>query len=77
MSKAVIVDDTPKCYSGHKENGIPIKSFIDDKNDRELDNLKEFLVKLSLVDDVRTVLRACVTNSDAGQKDSIDLAKGI
>jgi TFIIF-interacting CTD phosphatase-like protein len=47
LSKAVIVDDTPKCYSGHKENGIPIKSFIDDKNDRELDNLKEFLVKLS------------------------------
>lgn len=77
LSRTVIVDNTPKNYSLNKENGIPIKSFFDDMSDRELDKLKEFLIELAKVEDVRPILHECVTHSEDGQKDSINLAKGI
>ncbi|KAK9031150.1 hypothetical protein V6N11_032537 [Hibiscus sabdariffa] len=42
LGKVVIVDDNPRSYALQPENGIPIKKFVDDFEDRELEKLLGF-----------------------------------
>ncbi|KAK8675601.1 hypothetical protein V6N13_033666 [Hibiscus sabdariffa] len=42
LERVVIVDDNPKSYSLQPANGIPIKRFEDDMEDRELEKLGVF-----------------------------------
>ncbi|KAE8734295.1 putative C-terminal domain small phosphatase [Hibiscus syriacus] len=42
LEKVVIVDDNPKSYSLQPANGIPIKRFEGDMEDRELEKLRMF-----------------------------------
>ncbi|KAK8594665.1 hypothetical protein V6N13_015585 [Hibiscus sabdariffa] len=42
LGKVVIVDDNPRSYALQPENGIPIKKFVDDFEDRELGKLLGF-----------------------------------
>ncbi|KAK8487641.1 hypothetical protein V6N13_063015 [Hibiscus sabdariffa] len=42
LDRVVIVDDNPKSYSLQPANGIPIKRFEHDVEDRELEKLAEF-----------------------------------
>ncbi|KAK8502332.1 hypothetical protein V6N12_002048 [Hibiscus sabdariffa] len=42
LGKLVIVDDNPRSYSLQPANGIPIKRFEDDMEDRELEKLRVF-----------------------------------
>ncbi len=62
----------------HPSNAIPIKSWYDDLNDAELSKLAPFLISLSSVEDVRSVLQKCVTICRTGEfdKDHIDIHKG-
>jgi len=53
LSQAIIVDNSPNSYMFHPENAIDCSSFIDDPNDRELDQIGAFLAGIRDVDDVR------------------------
>ena len=48
----IIVDNSPISYALNPDNGIPILSWFDDKNDRELYNIMPILEFLSYVNDV-------------------------
>ena len=43
----IIIDNSPASYMFHPENAIDCSSFIDDVNDRELDQIGSFLVGLA------------------------------
>lgn len=55
LSQSIIVDNSPNSYVFHPENAIDCSSFIDDPNDRELDQIGACLVGIKDVKDVRNV----------------------
>mmetsp|Transcript_930 Transcript_930/g.1697 ORF Transcript_930/g.1697 Transcript_930/m.1697 type:complete len:127 (-) Transcript_930:192-572(-) len=57
LERTVIVDNSPIAYSMNKENAVPVKPFYDDPDDRELLSCIPFLIALSKLPDVRTLLR--------------------
>ncbi|KOM28763.1 hypothetical protein LR48_Vigan583s001400 [Vigna angularis] len=58
MAKVFIIDNTPRVFRLHVNNGIPIKSWYWDCRDHALRNLLPFLEKLVDVDDVRPIIAA-------------------
>lgn len=56
LSQAIIIDNSPSSYLFHPENAIDCSSFIDDPNDRELDQIAKFLVGIKDVNDVRGIV---------------------
>lgn len=52
LSKMVLVDNASYSYTWHPNNGVPIIPFYDDKTDRELLELEEYLKKLIGQEDV-------------------------
>ena len=52
LKDIIIVDNSPISYALNPDNGIPILSWFDDKNDRELYNIMPILEFLSYVNDV-------------------------
>jgi RNA polymerase II subunit A small phosphatase-like protein len=56
LAGTIIIDNSPTCYMFHPANAVPIVSWFDDNSDRELLELIPFLLDLSMVDDVRSVL---------------------
>lgn len=57
LKKSVLVDNSPHAFGYQVDNGIPIESWFDDRNDTELLKLERFLTTLHGVEDVRTVVR--------------------
>jgi carboxy-terminal domain RNA polymerase II polypeptide A small phosphatase len=55
LSQTIIVDNSPNSYIFHPENAIDCSSFIDDPNDRELDQIGACLVGIQGVKDVRNI----------------------
>ena len=53
LKDIIIVDNSPLSYSLHPDNGLPILTWFEDKNDTELFKLKPVLEFLSYVPDVR------------------------
>ena len=64
----IIIDNNPVSYLFNKENGIPIKSWLDDPNDNELIKLIPFMKFLGKVYDVRPFVNLAV-NKVKGQLD--------
>ena len=60
----IIVDNSPTSYAFNPQNGIPIKSWFDDKNDNELEKLEPFLKFLSKVDDIKLYIPSIVKNNE-------------
>lgn len=58
LSKSVLVDNSPHAFGYQVDNGIPIESWFDDRNDIELMKLDHFLNTLHGVKDVRNVVRS-------------------
>ncbi|EGG23193.1 CTD small phosphatase-like protein 2 [Cavenderia fasciculata] len=57
LSQVVIVDNSPQSFGFQVNNGIPIESWFEDENDKELISLITFLESLIRVDDVRPLIR--------------------
>eukprot|EP00826_Nyctotherus_ovalis_P004527 TRINITY_DN10990_c0_g1_i4.p1 TRINITY_DN10990_c0_g1~~TRINITY_DN10990_c0_g1_i4.p1 ORF type:complete len:357 (+),score=49.19 TRINITY_DN10990_c0_g1_i4:568-1638(+) len=76
LKDVVIVDNSPSCYALQPCNGIPIKSWIDDKEDKELEKLVLVLELLSKVDDVRDYLRELVIDNRIDYADAVRLLRG-
>ena len=51
------MDNSFHCFGYHLDNAIPIESWFDDRNDRELLKLLPLLVRLKTGPDVRVILR--------------------
>lgn len=53
LSKTIIIDNSPASYMFHPENAIDCFSWIDDRSDRELDQIGDFLAGIKNAKDVR------------------------
>ena len=62
LKHTILVDNNPISYSFNKKNGLPIKSWHYDKNDKELLNIMNVLNFLSNVNDVREYIPNIITN---------------
>lgn len=76
LKDVVIVDNSPSCYTLQPCNGIPVKSWIDDKRDCELEKLADVLELLITVDDVRDYLRELVTDNKIDYDEAMKLLRG-
>ncbi|KAJ2851934.1 hypothetical protein IWW36_000707 [Coemansia brasiliensis] len=63
-SKMLLVDNCPQAFAYQQSNGVPIESWYEDKSDRELLRLMEFLETLVGVDDVRPLIDAQYKTKD-------------
>ena len=59
MKNLIIIDNNPKSYMLNKDNGVPIKTWVEDVNDRELYKIIPYLIFLGSekVKDVRPFLK--------------------
>jgi Dullard-like phosphatase family protein len=60
----IIIDNNPASYVLNQENGIPILSWFDNPNDRELMRLVPLLKYLSKVSDVRSIIKQIIDKDD-------------
>ena len=65
LRRTVLMDNTPAAYAKHTENAIPVKSWFEDQEDRELLDLLPILKALAHVKDVTTVLRSILGKMQA------------
>ena len=63
LKDIIIVDNSPLSYSFHPNNGLPILSWFEDKDDKELFNIIPILIFLSKVNDVRDYIPKIVINN--------------
>lgn len=61
MTDVIIVDNSPIAYMFQPENAIPILSWYDSLEDRELPRLTHILERLAYEEDVRKVIKKLVT----------------
>lgn len=64
MTDVFIIDNSPLSYSFQPENGMPILSWYEDKQDNKLLELIPVLKLLSEIDDVRPVLTECCSKDN-------------
>lgn len=63
MEDILILDNSPISYLFQKQNALPIKTWLDDKNDIELYKYLRLLEYLARVDDVRKIISRIVDQS--------------
>ena len=73
LKDIVIVDNSPMSYALNPENGLPILTWFDDKEDRELYNISSILEFLSFVPDVRNYINQFVVNDEISYNNVINV----
>ena len=63
LKDLIIVDNSPLAFTFDTDNGLPIISWFDDKNDRELTNIQPLLEFLANAKDVRKYIKKFVKNN--------------
>ena len=71
LKDIIIIDNNPAFYALNKDNGIPIPTWIDEPNDKELLKLIPILKYLSEVKDVRPIIKKIINSS----QDKVDFSK--
>lgn len=69
LKDVIIVDNSPVCYMLQPHNAIPIRTWRDDVNDRELFDLIPILQSLADVDDIPQVLSQIIWSADDGEQE--------
>ena len=64
LKDLIIVDNSPLAYAFDNDNGLPIKAWYDDQNDRELEKIFPILEFLSRTKDVRAFIKNFVSNNE-------------
>jgi RNA polymerase II subunit A small phosphatase-like protein len=64
LTDIIIVDNSPMAYMLQPENAMPIVSWYDDPQDRQLARVGALLERLAYEQDVRKVIRKIITNSN-------------
>lgn len=57
LSRVILVDNSPFAMCADPDNALPIKSYYDDQEDRELEYLYQIILEMVNADDVRPILR--------------------
>ena len=73
LKDIVIVDNSPMSYALNPENGLPILTWFEDKEDRELYNISSVLEFLSFVPDVRQYIKQFVVNDEISYNNVINV----
>ena len=73
LKDIIIVDNSPMSYYLDHENGLPITSWFEDPNDRELFNISGILEFLCHVPDVRSYIKKIVVNDTIYYQNVIDI----
>ena len=71
LKDVIIVDNSPMAYLLNSDNGLPILTWFDDKNDKELFKIIPILDFLSLVPDVRDYINKIVINNEISYENAI------
>lgn len=61
LKDVIIIDNSPSSYLFQPENGLPILSWYDEKNDTKLFELIQPLKLMSEIFDVRPVIQSCTS----------------
>ena len=75
LKDLIIVDNSPIAYTFDSDNGLPIKTWIDDPDDKELMKLVPILEFLSKTKDVRKFIDEFVYNNKILYEDAMELIK--
>ena len=75
LKDLIIVDNSPIAYTFDSYNGLPIQTWTEDPDDRELMKLVPILEFLSKVKDVRIFIDIFVDNNKILYKDAMDIIK--
>ena len=73
LSDLIIVDNSPLAYTFNIENGLPIKTWYDDINDKELNKILPLLIFLSKVKDVRKYIDLFVDETEIKYDAAMDI----
>ena len=73
LSDLIIVDNSPLAYTFNIENGLPIKTWYDDPNDKELNKILPLLIFLSKVKDVRKYIDLFVDETEIKYDAAMDI----
>ena len=63
LKDVIIIDNSPLAYAFDVDNGLPILSWFDNREDKELINLQPLLKFLGKVDDVRKYIKRFLRNN--------------
>ena len=77
LKDLVIVDNSPLAYAFDIDNGLPIKTWYEDKNDIELYKINDILEFLSTVDDVRNYIKKFVKKNEIIYEEAMNLIKTL
>lgn len=75
MRNVIIVDNNPNSFYLDCDNGIPIKGFYQDKNDKELLQMAYVLEKLSKIFDVRLIIKEIIFLNQLNYDKAFELFK--
>lgn len=64
LKDSIIIDNSPASYMFQSENGLPILSWYEEKNDTALFELIPVLKLMSKVDDVRSIIKECTSKDN-------------
>ncbi|GLU13857.1 hypothetical protein SLE2022_304670 [Rubroshorea leprosula] len=67
LRNVVIVDDNPKSYTLQPENAIPIKAFVNDLEDRELEKISGFFRRCGVFRDMREAVKQYLSRGRAAE----------
>ena len=75
LKDLVIVDNSPLAYTLDIDNGLPIKTWYEDKNDIELFKISGILEFLSKTGDVRNYIRKFVKQNEIAYEEAMNFIK--
>ncbi|KAF8409118.1 hypothetical protein HHK36_005191 [Tetracentron sinense] len=64
LKQVVIIDDNPNAYSFQPENALPVRPFIDDLEDQELQRVMKFFEVVDCFEDMRDAVKNFLSKDD-------------